>query len=203
MENTARVGFTDNMRKIQTAFLLLALAGCAKKHAPNQISKAVPPQPPASHASSTPAVASRSNSTSSIPAGSTDDRDRALKNALANLNAALGDAMFDFDKANLRPDAVSALTQDASVLQDEIKKDPSLIFTVEGHCDERGSAEYNLALGDRRAEKAKEFLGQLGLPADHLKTISYGESRPVCQESTEECWQKNRRAHLTYERASR
>lgn len=196
------MGFTGIMRKIQIAFVLLALAGCAKKHVPNQISKAVPPQP-ASHSPSTPAVASRSNSISSTPARSNEDGDRALRNALANLNAALGDAMFDFDKANLRPDAVSALTKDASVLQDEIKKDPSLMFTVEGHCDERGSAEYNLALGDRRAEKAKDFLAQIGLPADHLKTISYGETKPLCQESTEECWQKNRRAHLTYERASR
>lgn len=190
------------MRKIRIALVLLALAGCARKHAPNQISKAVPPQP-AAHSTATPAVASNSNSSSSTPASRAEDRDRALRNALANLNAALADAMFDFDKASLRPDAVSALTKDASVLGDEIRKDPSLMFTVEGHCDERGSAEYNLALGDRRAEKAKEFLARIGLPADHLKTISYGETKPVCQESTQDCWQRNRRAHLTFERAGR
>ena len=67
---------------------------------------------------------------------------------------------------------------------------------VEGHCDERGSAEYNLGLGDRRATSAKDFLVQLGVPADKLKTISYGKERPVCTESNEECWQRNRRGTL-------
>jgi len=68
---------------------------------------------------------------------------------------------------------------------------------VEGHCDERGSAEYNLALGDRRATAAKDFLVQLGVPADRLKTISYGKERPQCTEENEQCWQRNRRAHLS------
>jgi peptidoglycan-associated lipoprotein len=67
---------------------------------------------------------------------------------------------------------------------------------VEGHCDERGSAEYNLGLGDRRATSAKEFLQQLGVPSDRLKTISYGKERPQCTEQNESCWQKNRRAHF-------
>jgi peptidoglycan-associated lipoprotein len=68
---------------------------------------------------------------------------------------------------------------------------------VEGHCDERGSAEYNLGLGDRRATSAKDFLVQLGVPADKLKTISYGKERPQCTENDESCWQKNRRAHFS------
>ena len=68
---------------------------------------------------------------------------------------------------------------------------------VEGHCDERGSAEYNLGLGEARARAAMEFLVSLGVPADRLKTISYGKERPQCTESTEECWQKNRRAHFS------
>ena len=67
---------------------------------------------------------------------------------------------------------------------------------IEGHCDERGSAEYNLGLGDRRATSAKEFLSQVGLPADRLKTISYGKERPGCTESNEACWAKNRRVHF-------
>jgi len=67
---------------------------------------------------------------------------------------------------------------------------------VEGHCDERGSAEYNLGLGDRRAQSAKDFLVQLGVPADKLRTISYGKERPVCTEANESCWQRNRRAHF-------
>ena len=68
---------------------------------------------------------------------------------------------------------------------------------MEGHCDERGSAEYNIGLGDRRSSSAKEFLVSLGVPADRLKTISYGKERPQCTESSESCWQKNRRAHFS------
>ncbi len=73
-------------------------------------------------------------------------------------------------------------------------------FLVEGNCDERGSAEYNLALGERRARAAKEFLTQVGVPDERLMTISYGQERPACTDHNEECWQKNRRAHLTASR---
>jgi peptidoglycan-associated lipoprotein len=102
------------------------------------------------------------------------------------------DAYFDFDKADIRPDAEQALTGDANFL----KEHQSIKFTLEGLCDERGSEEYNLALGDRRATTAKEFLVNAGVSADRINTISYGKSRPVCAEQTEECWQKNRRAHF-------
>jgi peptidoglycan-associated lipoprotein len=68
---------------------------------------------------------------------------------------------------------------------------------VEGHCDERGSAEYNLGLGDRRATGARDFLAQVGVSGDRLKTVSYGKERPTCTEATEGCWQKNRRAHFS------
>ena len=73
----------------------------------------------------------------------------------------------------------------------------SASLSLEGNCDERGSAEYNLGLGDRRATAARDFMVQLGVPADRLKTISYGKERPVCTESNEECWQRNRRAHFS------
>ena len=107
------------------------------------------------------------------------------------------DAYFDFDMSEIRADARDALTHDAALLKQIFQQDPNFTVLVEGHCDERGSAEYNLALGDRRATAAKDFLVQLGVPADHLKTISYGKERPQCTEATEECWQKNRRAHLS------
>jgi len=74
---------------------------------------------------------------------------------------------------------------------------PGATIMVEGHCDERGSAEYNLGLGDRRASSAKEFLVSLGLPGDRLKTISYGKERPQCTEADETCYQKNRRVHFS------
>jgi peptidoglycan-associated lipoprotein len=106
------------------------------------------------------------------------------------------DAYFDYDKNDIRPDAQQALTADADLLKRIFAREPNLVVIVEGHCDERGSAEYNLGLGDRRATAAKEFLVNLGVPADRLKTISYGKERPQCTDATEDCYQKNRRAHL-------
>ncbi|HLG95362.1 MAG TPA: peptidoglycan-associated lipoprotein Pal [Bryobacteraceae bacterium] len=107
------------------------------------------------------------------------------------------DAYFDYDKSDIRGDAREALTHDATLLKQIFSQDPQFSVVVEGHCDERGSAEYNLALGDRRATSARDFLVQLGVPTDRLKTISYGKERPQCTEANESCWQRNRRAHLS------
>src|SRR5580698_1299434 len=109
----------------------------------------------------------------------------------------LRDALFDYDSNNIRDDARAALTGDFDALKRILADFPNAIINVEGHCDERGSAEYNLGLGDRRASSARDFLTQLGVPADRLKTISYGKERPVCTESDESCWQRNRRAHFS------
>lgn len=106
------------------------------------------------------------------------------------------DAYFDYDKSDIRGDAQQALRTDADLLKRIFARDSGLTVLVEGDCDERGSAEYNLALGDRRAQAAKDYLVQLGVPADRLKTISYGKEKPQCTDATEECYQKNRRAHL-------
>jgi peptidoglycan-associated lipoprotein len=102
-------------------------------------------------------------------------------------------AFFDFDSYSLRDDARAALDNDARMLRDNM----SAGVTIEGHCDERGTVEYNLALGERRARAAYDYLVSLGVPASRLKTVSYGKEVPACQASTEECWQKNRRAHFT------
>jgi len=109
----------------------------------------------------------------------------------------LRDALFDYDSNNIRDDARAALTADSDALKRILADFPNASINVEGHCDERGSAEYNLGLGDRRASAARDFLTQLGVPADRLKTISYGKERPVCTESDESCWQRNRRAHFS------
>ena len=106
------------------------------------------------------------------------------------------DAYFDYDKNDIRDDARQALTRDADLLKRIFQSDPSFTVVIEGHCDERGSAEYNLGLGDRRATAAKDFLVQLGVPADRLRTISYGKERPVCTDANESCYQRNRHAHL-------
>jgi len=107
------------------------------------------------------------------------------------------DAYFDYDSSDIREDARSALTRDADSLKAILRDFPGNSIVVEGHCDERGSAEYNLGLGDRRASSAKEFLVQLGVAADRLRTISYGKERPQCTSSEESCWQRNRRAHFS------
>jgi peptidoglycan-associated lipoprotein len=104
------------------------------------------------------------------------------------------DAYFDFDKSDIRPDAQQALTSDS----DFLKAHTDIKFTIEGHCDERGSEEYNLGLGDRRATAAKNFLVNLGVNGDLINTISYGKDRPVCTDHDESCWQQNRRAHFHY-----
>ena len=106
------------------------------------------------------------------------------------------DAFFDFDKFDLRPDARDALSTDAEVLKFVFREFPNASLVLEGHCDDRGSAEYNLALGDRRAHTAKEYLTGLGVDGGKLKLVSYGKERPQCSDTSEDCRQKNRRAHL-------
>jgi peptidoglycan-associated lipoprotein len=122
----------------------------------------------------------------------------AVKKSLSELVAEqLQDAYYDYDKSDVREDARATLTRDADGLKRIFSEMPDAVVVMEGHCDERGSAEYNLGLGDRRATSAKEFLQQLGISGDKLKTISYGKERPQCTESNEDCWQKNRRAHFS------
>ncbi len=103
------------------------------------------------------------------------------------------DIYFDYDKYDIRGDAQPTLQTSAAWL----KAHAEVKVTVEGHCDERGSTEYNLALGDNRARAAKQALAGMGVSADQLNPISYGKERPQCTESTEQCWQMNRRAHFT------
>ncbi len=107
------------------------------------------------------------------------------------------DIHFDYDKSEVRPEDQSILQADAGALKQIFSIDSNFIVTVEGHCDERGSAEYNLALGDRRAAATRDALVALGVPGDKLKTISYGKERPLCTDATEECYARNRRAHFS------
>ncbi|MGA2420755.1 MAG: peptidoglycan-associated lipoprotein Pal [Candidatus Acidiferrum sp.] len=102
------------------------------------------------------------------------------------------DAYFDLDKADIRPDAREALSHTSEFLRNY----PQLKVTIEGHCDERGSTEYNLGLGDRRAAAVKQYLISQGISADRLSTVSFGKEKPFCTESNEECWQQNRRGHF-------
>ena len=154
----------------------------------------------------TPADSTTFTITASGPGGSADATARVSVNVPAPPPAAkeatfdelflkeVRDAYFDYDSAEIRPDTREALQKTATFL----KGYPSIRVTVEGHCDERGSTEYNLALGDRRANAVKQYLVNLGIPAANLNTVSYGKEKPFCMESTEVCWQKNRRGHFAH-----
>jgi peptidoglycan-associated lipoprotein len=107
----------------------------------------------------------------------------------------LGDVFFDFDKSALRADAVEQLKTNANWIQ----AGGSRKVVIEGHCDERGTNEYNLALGERRANSAKEYIVNLGVEAARLKTVSYGEEKPFAMGHDEEAWAQNRRAHFVAE----
>jgi peptidoglycan-associated lipoprotein len=185
---------------ITAATLTLFAAGCAKK----KVASAPPPPPPPS---TTQAPASQPAARNEQRAAATPQReeqqavrprmpDAATRARIDELLARIADAFFDYDKSNLRPDAIQALQADSTELRNILKDYPDYKLTIEGHCDERGSAEYNVALGDRRADAAKDYLTQVGIPGQQLSVISYGKEKPVCTESDEACWQKNRRIHI-------
>ena len=104
------------------------------------------------------------------------------------------DVYFDYDKSDIRSTEQSSIQADVAFLQQH----SNVSFTIEGHCDERGSTEYNLALGDNRSSAVKNALVAGGIAADRIKTVSYGKEKPFCTESNEACWQQNRRGHFLY-----
>jgi peptidoglycan-associated lipoprotein len=175
-------------------------AGCAKKKVAAQAPPAPAPpaptverqqqsSPPARAAASAPAPTPAPQQTPRTPSAETRAR-------IDTLLGRIEDAYFDYDKHNLRPDAIKALESDSSELRDILKDYPTYKLTVEGHCDERGSAEYNMGLGEERAQAAKNYLVQVGIPGTQLSTVSYGKEKPACDEHDEACWQKNRRVHI-------
>ena len=111
-------------------------------------------------------------------------------------NKSVKDIYFDYDKYDVSPAQQGSITATAQFLASH----PGIRFSVEGHCDERGSTEYNLALGDNRANAVKSALIQAGIPGDRVRTISYGKEKPFCSEHTEDCWQQNRRGHFVYQK---
>jgi peptidoglycan-associated lipoprotein len=151
----------------------LLVAGCAsKKEAP----PAEPPPPPAAPAPAPAPV-------STIVPGSAED-----------LRVNVGDTVhFDYDQYALTDEDKGTLQRQATWLQ----KYPAVRVTIEGHCDERGTREYNLALGARRANAVKEYLASLGVSSSRLETVSYGKERPICTQSDESCWAQNRRGVTT------
>lgn len=122
-----------------------------------------------------------------------------IKPAEKELSIKVGDIYFDFDQYDIKEDAKPILKEVASILL----KNNKIKVIVEGHCDERGTNEYNLALGEKRANSVKQYLIAMGIPSNRISTVSYGEERPLCSDQTEECWAKNRRAHFVFIEVSR
>jgi peptidoglycan-associated lipoprotein len=194
------------MRCSQLAFSLLlvaavALSGCAKRPATTQ---ATAPAPTGA-ASSTGAAPSggspevRSGAGGGGGGGATSGTATPVPSTTARpavqdfaAVAELADVFFDFDKYDIRPSDARTLDSNANWL----KSNPNHLVLIEGHCDERGTNEYNLALGERRAKSTMNYLVSQGVQANRITIISYGEERPQCTEHTESCWAKNRRAHF-------
>ena len=184
---------------ITVATFTMIGAGCAKK----KVAAAPPPPapPPSVTEPSRPAAAQPRSLSGSAPspvaaAVKPSYPDAATRARIDQLLARIEDAYFDYDQHTLRPDAVKALASDSSELRNILKDYPDYKLTIEGHCDERGSAEYNMQLGQARAESAKAYLVQVGIPSDQLGLVSYGKEKPACDGHEEGCWQKNRRIHI-------
>ena len=162
----------------------VTLSACAKK-SPTTSAEARPPvqSHPAETVAPPPSTAAHK-----------DGEGDVLSQDLATLNRKgyLVDAYFDYDQSELRADARDGLAKDAQWL----KKYTSVQILLEGHCDDRGTEAYNLALGDKRASAAREYLESLGVPESRIKTVSYGKERPFCESNTDSCWQENRRDHV-------
>jgi peptidoglycan-associated lipoprotein len=180
---------------------VLGVAGCHK--APPIASRPPDTTPVANNTPSPTPVTPRSSGTPASPSQQVVENRRSATltpQERATLNerlARLEDALFDYDKSTIRADATTALKDDVGVVRDILSNYPSQKLVIEGHADERGSAEYNAALGDRRAVAVRDFLTSMGISSGQLTVISYGKERPVCSEETEGCYQRNRRAHIT------
>jgi peptidoglycan-associated lipoprotein len=181
------------------SFLLVAavaLTGCAKRPATTQAAAPAPTGAATSTAAAPPSTGSQlqsgggaSSGGTATPAPTTTARPAVQDFAAV---ADLTDVFFDFDKYDIRPNDAKTLDANANWL----KSNPNHLVLIEGHCDERGTNEYNLALGERRAKSTMNYLVSQGVQANRITIISYGEERPQCTEHTESCWAKNRRAHF-------
>jgi peptidoglycan-associated lipoprotein len=172
--------------------LSLGAAGCGKK-APLPAPPAPPPPPTAPAPPPTPPPPPAPPPSTPAPVALSEDEIFNRK-TLEQLNAErpLADVYFDLDEFTVREDARGPLQKNAEWM----KRWTSTRITIEGHCDERGSAEYNLGLGDRRGSAVKAYLVNLGIPENRISVVSKGKESPFCTESSESCWQQNRRGHF-------
>jgi peptidoglycan-associated lipoprotein len=194
-----------NARLLCTGLAITALAltsACTKK----AVALKPPPPPPVESAAVATAPARAAATPQAAPAvqAANPNRmpDEATKAQIQDLLNRIQDAYFDYNRHDIRPDAQKALADDAKTLGEILRQYPAYKLTIQGNCDERGSDEFNLALGDARAKETRDYLSSLGVPAAQLDTVSLGKEQPVCTDHDESCWQKNRRAHITQEQKS-
>ena len=174
------------------AILAMTAAACAKKQPP--VAKPTPP-PPVDNTAGTrppepPTPVNEPQPVPAEPAAMDELASRDLDEI--NKNSPFQPLFFGYDQAEVSPDGQQVLNANAEIM----KKYPTWVITIEGHADERGTAEYNLALGERRALAARNYLVSLGIPADRLRTVSYGKEFPFDPARTEEAYAQNRRAHF-------
>ena len=181
------------MKKLMTVLVVLAFASvsmtlmsCAKKQVGVVEPAVVEPKP----APVPPAPAPVPPRPTPAPAVEDVDRAQRLRAEIQAFEAT--HIHFDFDKSDIRPDAKAVLEKKAAWL----RVNPDYKVRIEGHCDERGTSEYNLALGDRRAKSTMRYLNALGISNARMSTVSYGKERPLCLEKNEACWSRNRRAEF-------
>jgi peptidoglycan-associated lipoprotein len=172
--------------------LIVTVSACSKKVPPPAPAPPPPPAVPAAPPAPPPPPAP-APAPPSTPRALTEEEVFSRK-SVDQLNAEkpLTDAYFDYDKSDLREDGRASLQKDAQYL----KKWSSIVVSIEGHCDSRGSSEYNLALGSRRATAVKDYLVSLGMAANRITVVSKGKEQPFCGEESEACWQQNRRGHF-------
>jgi peptidoglycan-associated lipoprotein len=177
----------------------IGLTGCSSTTTPTtpEPSAAAAPTPAPADTKKKLDSAKTTESATKAPASSSLDALQRGESTATPASSPLKDVYFDFDRYDLRADAREILKANSTWL----KANPGAQVQIEGHCDERGTTEYNVALGSRRAESVKDYLVTLGTSADRLSTISYGEEVPVCREQTEECWQQNRRVRFVVQPA--
>jgi len=173
-------------------FVSSGIYGCAKKQVKAEEGKVEAQKPAEAPAPSPKAEVKEESGKREVTEAPPGPKEETVVTEEKKAETSLEDVHFDFDKYDIKPADADILQRDA----DWIKGHAGLVIKIEGHCDERGTVEYNLALGERRAEAARNYLVSLGVDAGRLKTISYGKSKPVDSGNNEEAWAKNRRAHI-------
>ncbi len=177
---------------------ILILGGCSQKKVAPSTEGAAVSQDQADPKKDDKLITQPKDDARKIPSESITERElskaesRDIESSIREIQKKLKDVFFEYDRYDLTEDAKAVARELSQILS----KNKNIKVIIEGHCDERGTNEYNLGLGDKRAHSVKSYLMSLGIPSKIIETVSYGEEKPVCKENYEACWSKNRRAHF-------